>query len=126
MYGNNNLKQVTENTKIRPISNYARNKFLAEQLCYEYFKKYQIDILILRGTTIFGPGLKRQFIYDACLKIIQNKNIFFGTGNEIRDYIYINDFCELINKVLNKDLKVSKLSMQVLEKELNLEKLFRI
>ena len=109
VYGNNNLKKVTENTKIRPISNYARNKFLAEQLCYEYFKKYQIDILILRGTTIFGPGLKRQFIYDACLKIIQNKNIFFGTGNEIRDYIYINDFCELINKVLNKDFKGFKI-----------------
>ncbi len=63
----------------------------------------------MRGTTIFGPGLKKQFIYDACLKIIQNKNIFFGTGNEIRDYIYINDFCDLINKVLNKDFKGFKI-----------------
>lgn len=109
VYGNNNLKKVTEKTKIRPISNYARNKFLAEKLCFNYFKKHQIDILILRVTTIFGPGLNRQFIHDACIKIIQNKNIFFGTGNEIRDYIYISDFCDLINKVLNKKFKGFKI-----------------
>jgi len=105
VYGNNNLKKITENAKIKPVSNYARNKFLAENLCYDYFKKYKINTLVLRGTTIFGPGLKKQFIYDACLKIIQNKRIFFGTGNEIRDYVYIDDFCNLINKVLNKSFK---------------------
>ena len=38
-----------------------------------------MDILILRGTSLYGPGLKRQLIYDACLKI-SKKKIFFGTG----------------------------------------------
>ena len=105
VYGNNKLKKVSENTKINPISNYAKNKFLAEKLCLNYYKKYKINTLVLRGTSIFGPGLKKQFIHDACLKIIQNKDIFFGTGDEIRDYIYIDDFCSLINRVLQKSFR---------------------
>ena len=105
VYGNNKLKKVSENTKINPISNYAKNKFLAEKICLNYHSKYKIDILILRGTSIFGPGQKKQFIHDACLKITQNNDIFFGTGNEIRDYIYIDDLCNLINRVLQKSFK---------------------
>ncbi len=108
VYGNN-FKKLTENSKINPLSIYAKNKFLAEKLCHDYYKKYKINILILRGTSIFGPGLRKQFIHDACLKITKNKHIFFGTGNEIRDYIYIDDFCNLINRILKigfKDFKI--------------------
>ena len=102
VYGNNKLKKSTENTNINPISNYAKNKAIAEKLCFNYNDKYKIDILVLRVSTIFGPGLKKQFIHDACLKIIKNKNLFFGTGNEIRDYIYIDDFNNLLYQVLKK------------------------
>ena len=109
VYGNNNFKKLTENTKVKPVSFYAKNKFLAEKLCLDYYKKYKINILIIRGTTIFGPGLKKQFIHDACIKINKNKNIFFGTGNEIRDYVYIDDFCDLMNRILKKGFKDFKI-----------------
>lgn len=106
VYGNTNSnKPLRENTKINPISNYALNKFLCEQMCIFYRKKYNFDLLIIRSGSFFGPGIQRQFIYDACKKIYNNKPDFFGTGNEIRDWLYIDDLVNLILKILKKGFK---------------------
>ena len=36
-----------------------------------------MDVLILRGTSLYGRGLKKQLIYDACSKISKKKKIIF-------------------------------------------------
>ena len=102
VFGNNKLKKLEENSKTSPISTYAKNKLKAEKLCSDYNKKFNIDVLILRGTSIFGPGLNRQIIHDVCEKIQSNKNVFFGSGEEERDFLYINDMCDFIQKVIKK------------------------
>ncbi len=102
IFGNSNLKRLREYSKIKPISNYAKNKVLAENFCYRYFKKFKIDMLILRGSSIYGPGLNRQIIHDVCEKIYKKNNIFFGSGQEERDFIYVDDVCNFFKKVINK------------------------
>ena len=102
VFGNNKLKKFKENDKTSPISTYSKNKVLAEKLCFKYSKKFNINIAIVRGTSIFGPGLKRQIIHDVCKKILINKNIFFGTGNEERDFLYIDDMCNFFQKIISK------------------------
>ena len=52
-------------------------------------------------------GLKKQVIFDAIIKILRNENRFHGTGNEIRDF-HIDDFTDLIKKILRKNLKITK------------------
>ena len=51
---------------INPISNYALNKLLCEKILKFYNQKNKKSVCILRIGSVFGPGLKRQFIYDAC------------------------------------------------------------
>ena len=97
VFGNNKLKKLEENSKTSPISTYAKNKLKAEKLCSDYNKKFNIDVLILRGTSIFGPGLNRQIIHDVCEKIQSNKNVFFGSGEEERDF-YILMTCVILFK----------------------------
>ncbi len=109
VYGNSKEQILTEKTRINPISNYAINKLLAEQLCRFYNLKYKIDIMILRTGSLFGPGLKRQFIFDACTKIKKNINIFFGTGEEIRDWLFIDDMTNLIFRIIKKNFKNIKI-----------------
>ena len=109
VYGNSKKNVLTENTRINPISNYAINKLLAEQLCRFYNTKYNIDIIILRTGSLIGPGLKRQFIFDACNKINKRKNIFFGTGEEIRDWLFIDDMTNLIFKIIKIEFKNLKI-----------------
>jgi len=106
VYGNGNKsKLLSENTKIKPISNYAHNKILCEKMCIFYSKKYNFDLLIMRASSFFGPGLERQFIYDACKKIYNDNSKFLGTGEEIRDWLYIDDLTILISKILKKGFK---------------------
>ena len=104
VYGNKN-KKLSEKDSLNPMSLYAKNKIKAEKLCKLYSKKYNLKILILRVGPLYGIGLKKQFIFDACKKISNNNNIFFGTGKEIRDYLHIDDFSVFIKKILNNKIK---------------------
>ncbi len=104
VYGNAKVTKLNEKTKINPISNYALNKLLCEKILKFYQHKYKKGVCVLRVGSVFGPGLKRQFIYDACRKISEGTRIFFGTGYEKRDWLYIDDLISLINKIaLKKD-----------------------
>ncbi len=105
VYGNTKLKKIKEENKLNPISNYSLNKVTAENICKNFYQNFKVDVLILRGSSLYGPGLKRQMIHDVCLKILKKKNIFYGTGKEIRDFIHINDFTELIKCIIIKGFK---------------------
>ena len=104
VYGNKQ-KKLSENDTLKPISIYAKNKIKAEKLCELYSKKYNISILILRISSVYGNGLRKRFIFDACTKIKNNRNVFMGMGTEIRDYLHINDFVNLIKKIISKKIK---------------------
>ena len=99
VYGNSKSSKLTENTPINPISNYALNKLLCEKILKFYNQKNNKSVCILRIGSVFGPGLKRQFIYDACKKISKKQTLFFGTGNEERDWLYVDDLALLIYKI---------------------------
>tara|TARA_B100000767_G_scaffold275759_1_gene315164 strand:- start:7566 stop:8498 length:933 start_codon:yes stop_codon:yes gene_type:complete len=107
--GNNKSNKIKEDFKINPISNYTKNKVQAEKLCFRYNKEFKIDTLIIRGASIFGPGMNKQIIHDVCLKITKGKNIFFGSGEEERDFIYIDDICTFMKKIIQKSFKGYKI-----------------
>ena len=98
VFGNNKLKKLEENSKTSPISAYAKNKLKAEKLCSDYNKKFNIDVLILREHLFFN-GLNRQIIHDVCEKIQSNKNVFWVWRGR-KDFLYINDMCDFIQKVI--------------------------
>ncbi|MBD1161545.1 NAD(P)-dependent oxidoreductase [Pelagibacterales bacterium SAG-MED15] len=102
VYGNTKSKKIKEENNLSPISGYSLNKAIAESFCKKFYEEKKMDILILRGTSLYGSGLKRQLIYDACLKISKRKKIFFGTGKEIRDFMNIYDFTDLIKCIIFK------------------------
>jgi UDP-glucose 4-epimerase len=107
--GNNEVNKIREESKVTPISNYTKNKVEAEKLCFKYNKDFGIDTLIIRGSSIYGPGMNKQIIHDVCLKITKKKNIFFGSGGEERDFIYIDDICSFMKKIIQKSFKGYKI-----------------
>ena len=48
---------------------------------------------IIRLFSVYGNGLKKQLLWDACNKIINAKTEveFWGTGEETRDFIHVDD-----------------------------------
>ncbi|ELX4188080.1 NAD-dependent epimerase/dehydratase family protein [Vibrio vulnificus] len=89
---------ISESKECDPISVYGEYNFLAERLVKTYSKHYGLQSVILRVFSVYGPGLKKQIIWDAMEKLSRASDevTFFGTGNELRDFIYIEDLCSII------------------------------
>ena len=86
-----------ENFKCKPISHYGRAKYLATKYIQKNVKKY----LILRPYQIYGPYQKKDrlipIIIDGCLK---NKSFRCSDGSQFRDFLFVDDFSDLILKIL--------------------------
>ena len=104
MQGNLGNIPIKEEMNSVPVSPYGFHKKIAEDLCLSYNRNFQISIGIIRFFSIYGPGLKKQLIWDACRKIQQSEEVtFFGTGKETRDWIHVTDAASLIH-TLSKNL----------------------
>jgi dTDP-glucose 4,6-dehydratase len=91
-----------EKYNYNPSSPYAASKASAELLINSYVKTYDCDCVITRCTNNYGP---RQFLEKLIPKVIvlakQEKQIpVYGSGKNIRDWIYVDDHCNAILKVL--------------------------
>jgi UDP-glucose 4-epimerase len=98
---------IKESDPSIPISPYGVHKQLAEQLCLSYSHNFGIKTAIIRFFSIYGEGLKKQLIWDACNKMLKSENSeieFWGTGEETRDWIYIDDAINLIKKVYKSNI----------------------
>jgi UDP-glucose 4-epimerase len=101
VYGVNGNKCET-NTSVSPISIYGENKLNAENLCQNYSKRYKLKINILRLFSVYGEGLRKQIFWDSCNRYYKRESaVFFGDGNEIRDWIHIDDVSSCVIKIIS-------------------------
>ena len=101
VYGNPVLLPVSEESALQPQSPYGYHKLLSENICKKYFHLYNIPILILRPFSVYGNRLKKQIVWDVCHKMKNNDTIeMFGTGNESRDFIHIDDLLNCIDLLI--------------------------
>ena len=100
VYADLGKKKIREKSKLKPSSFYGITKLKSEKLLISNAKKFKFDYKILRIASIYGNGLTKQLFFDACKKISMNDGFFLGTGNEIRDWLHIDDFCELVYKII--------------------------
>ena len=96
IYGNNYKNPISEKCATKPVSIYAINKKKAENLLLNFSKKSKSHLMILRIASLYGDGLKKQLIYDACSKISKGINNFYGSGREKRDFIHISDLVNIV------------------------------
>ena len=92
VYGNPKKLPITEDMPLNPMSPYALHKVMCEDIC-RYFKfNYGTDIKIARIFSAYGAGLRKQIFWDMHSKALSTGKLeMFGTGNESRDYIHIQD-----------------------------------
>ncbi len=103
VYGNPASLPIEERSEIRPVSPYGIHKEMAEMICEEFHRFWNIKTVCIRIFSAYGPGLKKQLLWDLSQKI-KNKDVveLFGTGEETRDFIYIDDLVRLIECVIKK------------------------
>lgn len=91
----------------KPSSPYGYHKKIAEDLCQSYSEKYNLKVSVIRLFSVYGNGLKKQLLWDACHKIKNSDSqvIFWGTGAETRDFVHIDDVFLLVDVLLKQDEK---------------------
>ncbi|OAB27878.1 dTDP-glucose 4,6-dehydratase/UDP-glucose 4-epimerase [Flavobacterium fryxellicola] len=101
VYGNPQTLPIAEDSVCKPLSPYGFHKLQSELLLTEYHKFFGLYTCNLRVFSAYGPRLKKQLFWDLSQKSLQSNVIsLFGTGNETRDFIYINDLVQIINLVI--------------------------
>lgn len=97
VYGNPVKLPMSEEEPIHPLSPYALHKRAAEEVCLYMNKNYHMDVKILRLFSVYGPGLKKQIFWDMYHKVKESGRLnLMGSGEESRDYIYIDDLVEAV------------------------------
>jgi UDP-glucose 4-epimerase len=99
VYGAKDDAPIKESDSLNPISPYGYHRRMAEELLESYSKNYGIRVAVIRFFSIYGPGLTKQLLWDASSKLraVENtESIFWGTGEETRDWIYSEDAAALI------------------------------
>lgn len=90
-------------------SAYALSKKLAEEAIESFSRIYGIKSVILRISNIYGPGGKPFYnsVIATFAHLVKNKKTFVinGTGDEKRDYIYVDDVADSIKKAIKYDAK---------------------
>ena len=104
VFGSLTKGSATEEHQLIPSSPYAASKAAAELLIKSYVTTHDCNVIITRCTNNYGPHQSpEKLIPKVILLAEKNKNIpIYGTGKNIRDWIFVLDHCEAILRVLSK------------------------
>ncbi|MGP1366240.1 MAG: NAD-dependent epimerase/dehydratase family protein [Schwartzia sp. (in: firmicutes)] len=91
VYGSQQKLPLSPDLPLHPISPYGVHKKIVEELCAMYARQYGLFIAVLRLFSVYGEGLKKQLLWDACCKLSRGQFDFWGTGEETRDWIHVTD-----------------------------------
>jgi UDP-glucose 4-epimerase len=69
---------------------------MAEKLCESYSRQYGLSTAIVRLFSVYGAGLRKQLLWDACNRLARGETRFSGTGAERRDWLNVEDAAELL------------------------------
>ena len=92
-----------------PRSCYAHGKRIAETLCFDFQRKYNLEVKVARIFNTYGPGLKLKdgrvisnFINQALNQIPLT---ITGDGKQTRSFCYISDIIDGLLLLMNSDFK---------------------
>jgi len=102
VYGSIKKGKFSETSNLAPNSPYSVSKTSADLLCRAYYKTYGLPILITRSSNNFGPyQFPEKVIPLFITNLRRGKKVpLYGTGKNVRDWIYVLDNCLGLDFVL--------------------------
>ena len=105
VYGNQSIKPIREDALPKPINHYGNVKLCIENTIRTFNYQTHTKLLIARISNPYGPGQDFNrgvgFIDVALKKSIRKEKIeIWGDGTNVRDYIYIDDVCQMLIMLL--------------------------
>jgi dTDP-glucose 4,6-dehydratase len=100
----------TEETPYAPNSPYSASKASSDHLVRSYYHTYGLPILITNCSNNYGPyHFPEKLIPLIILNALEGKSLpVYGTGSNVRDWLYVEDHCRAILTVLDKGVPGEK------------------
>jgi len=97
----NNIKRIVAFSSSRVLSEernpYTASKIYLEELCKAYYKCYNIEYIIIRPSTVYGPfnDVTHRLVDIWIRNALNGKDlIIYGDDKKTLDFTYINDFVD--------------------------------
>ena len=105
VYGSNKKVPYSTDDKVdNPVSLYAATKKSNELLAHSYSKLYNIPSTGLRFFTVYGPAGRPDMAYFGFTNMLRKGETIkiFNFGNCKRDFTYVDDIVEGVQRVMHK------------------------
>lgn len=103
VYGSIKEGSFKETDMLTPSSPYSSSKAGSDLIAQSYYITYKLPVIITRCTNNFGPyQYPEKLIPLFITNLLENRNVpVYGTGKNVRDWIYVLDHCRAIDFVLH-------------------------
>jgi dTDP-glucose 4,6-dehydratase len=93
----------TEKTSIHTSSPYSASKASADLLVQAYYRTFKLPVTISRCSNNYGPyHFPEKLIPLTIINAIKDKHLpVYGKGENIRDWLYVEDHCCAIDKIIH-------------------------
>src|SRR3989344_628378 len=104
VYGQILEGSFTETSPLMPRNPYSASKTGADRLAYSYFSTYGLKVIITRSSNNFGQYQYPEKVIPLFItNLLTGKKVpVYGTGKQIRDWLYVEDNCEGIKLCMEK------------------------
>ena len=94
----------TEKTPLHASSPYSASKASADMLVMAYYRTYGLPVTISRCSNNYGPyQFPEKLIPLMVINALNNKKLpVYGTGKNVRDWLYVEDHCKAIDDIIHK------------------------
>ena len=102
VFGDRNEGFFKEDDRHNPSNPYSASKSMAEMLVLSYGRTYGIPYKITRTTNNYGERQHHEKLIPNCIsKVLAGEKVkIHGSGNQIRNWIYVKDNCDAIWKIM--------------------------
>jgi len=104
VYGSIEEGSFTETSPLDPSSPYSATKTAGDLLVTAHVHTYGIDASVVRGSNNYGPRqYPEKLIPLITLNALHGDSLpVYGDGKQVRNWLYVEDFCSGIHTVLTK------------------------
>lgn len=98
VYGSTRNGEFSEDSPLLPNSPYAASKAASDLIARSFYITYKLPIIITRCTNNYGPYQHPEKLVPLSItNLIQNTKVpIYGLGNNVRDWIHVEDHCRAI------------------------------
>jgi len=102
VYGSIKTGSFRETDNLNPSSPYSASKAASDLLARSYYITHNLPVIVTRCTNNFGPyQYPEKLIPLFVTNLIEGKKVpVYGTGQNVRDWIYVLDHCRAVDFVL--------------------------